>query len=69
MNIYERYVVYKLNKVADSSKHLALEELRFGKWGITNAFHTEKEAIEALVEDAQHYEDFVILKQVHLQLE
>ena len=48
----------------NSSRHKALEEVDFED--ISNAFDTEEEAIEALIEDRKTYEDFLILKTVHI---
>ena len=65
MNVRVKYVVYELNRVMGSEKHLALEKVEFR--GITsNWFETEEEAIQALVEDKKTYEDYVILKQVRI---
>jgi len=65
MDIRVKYVVYELNRVMGSDKHLALEKVEFR--GITsNWFETEEEAIQALVEDEKTYEDYVILKQVYI---
>ena len=49
-----------------SERHLALEKLEFKGW-VSNNFDTEEEAIQALINDEKHYEDYVILKQVVLQ--
>jgi hypothetical protein len=65
MDISVKYVVYELNRVMGSERHLALEKVEFR--GITsNWFETEEEAIKALVEDKKTYEDYVILKQVYI---
>lgn len=66
MEIEKKYVVYELNRVMGSEKHLALEKLEFKGW-VRNNFDTEEEAIQALINDEKHYEDFVILKQVFLR--
>jgi hypothetical protein len=68
MDIRVKYVVYELNRVMGSERHLALGEVEFR--GITsNGFETEEEAIQALVEDKKTYEDYVILKQVYIYSE
>lgn len=59
-------MVYELNRVMGSERHLALEKLEFKGW-VSNNFDTEEEAIQALINDEKHYEDYVILKQVVLQ--
>jgi hypothetical protein len=65
MDIRVRYVVYELNRIMGSERHLALEEVKFS--GITsNWFETEEDAVKALVEDKKMYEDYVILKQVYI---
>jgi hypothetical protein len=65
MDIRVKYVVYELNRVMGSERHLALEKVEFR--GITsNWFETEEDAIKALVEDKKTYEDYVILKQVYI---
>ena len=65
MDVRVKYVVYELNRVMGSEKHLALEKVEFR--GITsNWFETEEDAIKALVEDKKMYEDYVILKQVYI---
>jgi hypothetical protein len=65
MDIRVKYVVYELNRVMGSDKHLALEKVEFR--GITsNWFETEEDAIKALVEDKKTYEHYVILKQVYI---
>lgn len=66
MNVNTRYVVYELNRVMGSEKHLALEKVEFKGW-VSNDFPTEEEAIGALVKDEKTYEDYVILKQVYIQ--
>ncbi len=65
MNIVKKYVVYELNRVMGSERHLALEKVEFKGW-VSNNFDTEEEAIQALINDEKHYEDYVILKQVFL---
>ena len=65
MEIVEKYVVYELNRVVGSEKHLALEKVEFKGW-VSNNFDTEGDAIQALINDGKHYVDFVILKQVVL---
>jgi hypothetical protein len=62
----EKYVVYRLNEVMNSDKHLALEEISFKNWRITNSFDSEKEAIQALIEDEKIYCHYIILKQVYI---
>lgn len=65
MDVRVKYVVYELNRVMGSERHLALEKVEFR--GITsNWFETEEDAIKALVEDEKTYEDYVILKQVYI---
>jgi hypothetical protein len=65
MDIRVKYVVYELNRVMGSERHLALEKVEFR--GITsNWFETEEDAIKALVEDKKTYEDYVIIKQVYI---
>lgn len=66
MDIVKKYVVYELNRVMGSEKHLALEKLEFKGW-VSNNFDTEEEAIQALINDEKHYEDYVILKHVFLR--
>lgn len=65
MEIVEKYKVYELNNVMGSSRHKALEEVEFKGWK-SNSFDTEKEAIEALLEDEKTYEDYIILKTVFI---
>jgi hypothetical protein len=66
MEIVKKYVVYELNRVIGSEKHLTLEKLEFKGW-VSNKFDTEEEAIQALINDEKHYNDYVILKQVFLR--
>lgn len=63
MNINKKYVVYEMNNVMGSKKHKALEKVEFKEWGL-NSFDSENEAIQALIDDEKHYEDYVILKQI-----
>jgi hypothetical protein len=65
MEIHVKYVVYELNRVMGSEKHLSLGEVAFKGWK-SNYFETEEDAIKALVEDEKTYEDYVILKQVYI---
>ena len=58
-------MVYGLNRVMASEKHLALKKIEFKGW-VGNSFDTEEDAIQALINDEKHYEDYVILKQVFL---
>ena len=48
MDILKKYVVYELNRVMGSEKHLALEKLEF-KGMVSNNFDSEEEAIQALI--------------------
>ena len=66
MEIVKEYVVYELKRVMGSEKHLVLEKVEFKGW-VSNNFDTEEEAIQALINDEKHYEDYVILKQVFLR--
>lgn len=66
MEIVKKYVVYELNRVMGSEEHLALEKVEFKGW-VVNNFDTEEEAIQALINDEKHYEDYVILKQVFIR--
>jgi len=65
MNILEKHVVYKLNKVMGNKDHLALEKVDFK--GKSNSFDSEKEAIQSLIDDEKTYEDYVILKTVFIR--
>ena len=65
MDVQIKYVVYELNRVMGSEKHLALEQVDF-KGLTSNWFETEEDAIRALVENEKTYEDYVILKQVYI---
>lgn len=65
MEISKRYVIYKLNRVLGSPEHLALEKIEFDGW-VRNSFDTEKEAIQALIDNEKTFNDYVILKQIHL---
>lgn len=65
MDITKEYVVYELNRVMGSEKHLALEKVEFKGWK-SNSFETEEEAIQALVDDEKYYEDYIILKVVSI---
>lgn len=66
MDILNKYVVYELNRVMASEKHLALEKVEFKGW-VSNSFDTEEEAIQALINDDRQYEEYVILKQVYIR--
>lgn len=66
MDIVKKYVVYELNKVMGSEKHLALEKVEFNGW-VSNNFDTEDDAIQALVNDEKNYQDYVILNQVFIR--
>lgn len=66
MEVSKKYVVYELNSVMGSSRHLALEEIQFDSW-ISNSFDTEEEAIQALIDDDKTYTDYIILKTIHIR--
>ena len=66
MEVIKKYVVYELNKVMGSKKHLALEEVSFRGFKL-NWFDTEEEAIQALVEEGRSYVDFVILREIKIR--
>mgnify|MGYP003456137577 FL=1 len=66
MVILNKYVVYELNRVMGSEKHLALEMVNF-KGFVSNSFDTEDDAIKALINDNRQYEEYVILKQVYIR--
>ncbi len=68
MDIDIEYVVYDLNKVMGSEKHLALEEVKFSGW-LSNGFKTEEDAIQALISQEKVFHDYVILKRVFLRPE
>lgn len=61
MEIYESYVIYELNRVLNSEKHLALEKVQFRK-DLKNDFNTEKEAIQCLINEKLTYINYIILK-------
>ena len=65
MDIHEKYVVYEMNKVMSSDRHLALEEVTF-KGSRSNSFETIADAIKALDEDKKHYQSYLIIKQVYI---
>ncbi len=69
MEVDIEYVVYELNRVMGSERHLALEKIEFRDGLFTNGFDTEEEAIKALIKDKRHFEDYVILKQVFIRPE
>lgn len=66
MEIIEKYVVYRLNPILNSTNHLSLEKVQFKGW-VANSFDTELDAIKALINDDRTYEDYVILKQVNVR--
>ena len=66
VEIVKKYVVYELNRVAESPRHLALERVEFRGF-VSNWFDSEEEAIQALLAEGRHYEDFLILVQVQLR--
>jgi hypothetical protein len=63
METQKSYIVYELNKIMDSEKHLSLEKVNFSGF-VSNNFDTEEDAIQALINDKMFYENYVILKQV-----
>ena len=63
--VRKSYVVYELNNILGSEKHLSLERVDFKGW-VRNAFDTEEEAIQALINDEKHYMPYVILKEVYI---
>jgi hypothetical protein len=63
MDVHEKYVVYELNRVMGSEKHLALQRVDLPQY---NGFDTEKEAIQCLIENKKTFEDYVILKQIYI---
>ncbi len=65
MEVRKMFVVYELNRVMGSEKHLALQKVEFKGWQ-SNGFDTEEEAIKCLVDNDKTYEDFVILKQIYI---
>jgi hypothetical protein len=65
MDIRERYVVYELNNIMGNQNYKALEKVEFKGWK-HNSFESEKEAIQALIEDDKTYQEYVILKQVYI---
>jgi hypothetical protein len=65
MNIHEKYVVYELNNIMGNERHKSLEKVGFSGFKQNN-FETEKDAIQALIDDEKTYEDYVILKQVYI---
>jgi hypothetical protein len=66
MEISKYYVVYELNQVMGSEKHLALEKVEF-KGSVFNNFDTEEDAIQALKNDKKSFEEYVILRQVYIR--
>jgi hypothetical protein len=65
MEISTRYVIYELNRVMGSERHLALEKVEFD-WSTPNRFDSEEEAIKALVDNKKTHEPYVILKEVYI---
>lgn len=64
MEITMYYKVYQLSKIMDS-KQLSLEEVKF-KGFTSNMFATEKLAVQALVDDRRFWQNYIILKEVHI---
>lgn len=60
MDVIKKYSVYEMNNVMGSKKHKALQKVEFED--VSNNFDTEDEAIQALLNDRMHYEDYVILR-------
>jgi hypothetical protein len=65
MNVSKKYVIYRLNNVMGSEEHKALEKVNLSGWK-QNSFDSEDEAIQALIDDEQTYQDFVILREVYI---
>lgn len=65
MEAKKKYVIYELNRVMGSSIHLALQKVEFDgmQW---NSFDTEELAIQALIDNKKHYEDYIILLQIYI---
>lgn len=68
MDILKKYVVYELNQIMGSEKHLSLERVRFKGFSAIG-FDTEEDAIQALIDEKKIYQDYVILKQVFIREE
>lgn len=67
LEISEKYVVYELNNIMGNERHKSLQKVDFNGWK-QNSFESEKEAIEALIEDKKTYKEYVILKEVYITL-
>lgn len=71
-NVYIRYVIYEtFKKFSDGEMVIKPVYLQkdSGNWfgeEIQNSFDTEEEAIEALIEADKRFEDFLIIKTVHV---
>lgn len=66
MKIEKSYVVYELNEVMASKKHLALEKVEFN--GVVfNSFDSEADAIQALLDDKKTWRNYVILPQIFIR--
>lgn len=63
MEVSESYVIFELNQIMGNNEHLSLKKVDFLPF---NNFDTEKEAIEALIENNKTFENFLILKQIFI---
>lgn len=65
LEVKEKYVAYDMNRVMGNEKYLALEKIQFDGF-IQNNFKTEKEAIQALINDDKIGNWYVILKEIYI---
>lgn len=65
MNAHIKFVVYELNNVMGNSQYQALAKTEFNDQRL-NYFDTEEEAIQALIDDEKHYQEYFILKRVYI---
>jgi len=65
MGVNKKFVVYELNNIMGNERHKSLEKVEFKGWR-QNSFDTEEEAIQALVEDEKHYEEYLIIRSIYI---
>lgn len=64
MEATKKYVVYELNRVMGSESHMALKEVKFPK--TLNAFDSEEEAIQALIENKMTWVHYLIIPRIYI---
>ena len=66
MEVTTCYVVYEMVSIMGNGNYKAMREVEFDGF-VANDFASEKDAIQALIDDKKTYDEFFILRKVYIR--